>query len=128
MFSYLVSDDVATTIAAQLATLPILLSVFGNYGLFSVMVNALVLWTIPILMFLGGIGALIGIMIPLAGKLFLFACLPFLLFFEAIIRFFGGFGLMLTISSLPAVFIISYYLFLTGIVVLLRRKPEKEKI
>ncbi|MEK9178544.1 MAG: ComEC/Rec2 family competence protein, partial [Patescibacteria group bacterium] len=49
-----ISEDANTTISAQIATLPIILSNFGNFSLFSVFANVLVLWTVPILMIIGG--------------------------------------------------------------------------
>lgn len=57
----MIGEDIKTTISAQLGTLPILLGVFGKVGLWSVIVNALVLWTIPIVMTLGSLAVLTGI-------------------------------------------------------------------
>lgn len=113
----LIGEDLITTFSAQLATLPILLANFGSYSLLSILVNCLVLWTIPILMVLGFAGSLFGLLIPIVGSLFLFACLPFLLFFEKIVTVFSGFGLLLQIQSLPSGFVIGYYLLLLSFVV-----------
>ena len=49
----LLNEDIATTVNAQIATLPILLAVFGQYIVLLILVNALVLWTIAPLMILG---------------------------------------------------------------------------
>ncbi|MGH9856634.1 MAG: ComEC/Rec2 family competence protein, partial [Acidobacteriota bacterium] len=102
-------ESFTTTLAAQLGTLPILLGVFGQFGLLSLLVNALVLWTIPVIMFFGSLGAIFGLVFVPLGKLFLFVSLPFLLFFETVVAFFGGIDWVLHISELPLAFWIGYY-------------------
>ena len=93
---YWLREDFRTTFSAQLATLPILLGTFGSVGVLGLLVNLLVLWTIPILMILGCLAVVIGLFVPFVGKLFLFFALPFLLVFEYIVSFFWiiwlGFG------------------------------------
>jgi ComEC/Rec2-related protein len=81
-----VSEDLFTTIAAQLATFPILFTVFGNYSPWSIVVNAFVLWTIPILMILGGVGAILSFVLEPLARLLIYLCLPLLLYFEKIVK------------------------------------------
>lgn len=119
-------EDVATTVSAQIATLPILVGSFGTYGLLSILVNALVLWTIAPLMILGGIGALVGLVFLPLGNFFVWICEPLLWFFENMVTYFGNFGWQVHVAYLPAVFIVGYY-FLLGSWVLLGRKPIKEQ-
>lgn len=120
-----VLDDLQVTITAQIATVPILLATFGEYGLLSIFVNALVLWTIPILMILGGIGAIIGLLIPFLGKLVIMLTLPFLWYFEFVVRYFGSMGYVLAIDEVPMVFVLAYYACL--LVIVLAQKPASEK-
>ena len=103
-------EDLTTTLAAQVATLPILLTNFGTYGIFSILVNALVLWTIPMLMVLGGVGLLLGFVIEPLGKVFLIISVPLLWYFERVVEFFGGLGLNLQVSTLPIEISLGYYL------------------
>lgn len=105
-----------TAIAAQVATLPVLIANFGVYSLWSIVVNGLVLWTVPILMVLGGIGALVGIIFEPLGSFFLYLCLPLLLFFEFMVRFFAELGGLVTIERLSWSFIIGYYVILTSVI------------
>lgn len=105
----ILSDDVATTVAAQLATLPILLSTFGQYSILSVIVNALVLWTIPPLMILGGLGALVGLLIPFLGRILLYLTIPLLWYFTAIATWFSDRSLLIQIPSVPLIIIVGYY-------------------
>jgi competence protein ComEC len=121
-------DDVGTTIAAQIATMPILFGVFGSYGILSVLVNALVLWTIPPLMSLGSLAVLAGFICEPFGKMMLYLIYPLLWYFEKIILVFGGYGWMLSVSSLSTFFVVGYYLIVGSILLILqRRKREMEK-
>jgi competence protein ComEC len=109
------SADLITTFSAQIATLPILISSFGIYSPWSIVVNALVLWTIPILMILGGFAAIIAFVFEPLAKLLLYLCLPFLLFFEAIVNFFAGLNGSLSLQNVPWQLVVAYYLILIAV-------------
>lgn len=57
-----VGDDLAETTAAQLAVWPILVISFGQMSLFGILINALILWLVPIIMGLGAITAVGGLL------------------------------------------------------------------
>lgn len=113
----IIAEDIATTIAAQIATLPILLVNFGTYSLWSIVVNGLVLWTIPFLMVIGGVGAIIGLIFEPLGQLFLYLSLPFLYYFEKVVVIFAGFGGEVSLDSFPWQLAIGYYGILGSIVI-----------
>lgn len=118
-------EQTTTTVAAQIATLPILLANFGSFSLLSVFANVLVLWTIPAVMVIGGVSSLVSFLsFPLAGVMLLFA-LPYLLFFEAVVRFFGHLPGVFTTSQLPFVIGVGYYLMLVSVILLLQRKMKR---
>lgn len=103
------AETISTTLAAQLGTLPILLGVFGQFGLLSLLVNALILWTVPIVMLLGSVAAIVSaISIPLAQVVLLLS-LPFLVFFEALVSFFGESAWVATIPNMPISVWLGYY-------------------
>jgi competence protein ComEC len=110
-------DDVGTTVAAQMMTLPILLGTFGQYGVLSVLVNALVLWTIPYLMVLGALGAIWGMLWGEIGGLFVWVSLPFLWYFERVVSFFADQGWVWRVDNIPWQVGAGYYFILMGIVV-----------
>jgi len=116
------TESFITTISAQIATLPILMGNFGNYSLFSILVNGLVLWTIPLLMVLGAVAAFFSFVFPPLASFFLYLCLPFLYFFEFIVRLFAGFGETVDIAGFPIAFAFSYYLFLLSFLVFKYKK------
>lgn len=121
-----VLEDGLITVSSQLVTLPIILANFSSYSLWSIVVNFLVLWTVPILMILGGISALLMFFIPPLGQFGLYLCLPFLLYIQFIVEWFGKRGEQITIESLPFSFIISYYLFLTAFIFYFRKKHNEK--
>ena len=120
----LVGEDIATTISAQAATLPILLANFGIYSVWSIVVNALVLWTVPILMIIGGFGGVLGLFSDFAGKIFIFVSFPLLFYFEKIVNLFSGFGGLVTIGNLSWQVVAGYYLFLTSLIYILRANKK----
>ncbi len=115
------TETITTTLAAQIGTLPLLLGVFGQIGLLSLLVNALVLWIIPIVMLLGSIAVILGFVIPPLAQILLILTLPFLFFFEQTVSFFGKSG-VLEIPQIPIVLWLVYYLFLT--IIVLKNKPR----
>lgn len=118
----IVGEGVVTTIAAQAGTLPILVSNFGAYSLWSVIVNGLVLWTIPTLMVIGGVGAILGMVAQPLGSTFLYLSLPFLLYFQKVVSMFASFGGVVNFGVLPWQFSLSYYCFLIALVLWLKKK------
>jgi len=119
---WVIGEGVNTTIAAQIATLPILLANFGTYSLYSILVNGLLLWTVPILMIIGGIGAILGLILMPLGQLLIYLCYPLLLYFETIVNIFGKIGGAITIESLSWQFILGYYCLLSSVLLILRKK------
>lgn len=108
------TESFITTISAQIATLPILISTFGNYSVLSILTNGLVLWTIPPLMVLGAVAAFFSFVFAPLSSFFLYLCLPFLYFFEGVVEFFAKFGQPLSVKNFPMSFVIAYYLFLVS--------------
>ena len=121
---FVIGEDVSTTVAAQVSTLPIILMNFGAYSLWSILVNGLLLWTIPIIMVLGGVGAIIGIIFEPLGQLFIYLSLPFLLLFEKVVVVFAGFGGTVNLIDFPWQFVLAYYLILLGFSIFLNRKKQ----
>lgn len=115
-----VSSDITTSISSQLASLPILALFFSAYSAVSILVNALVLWTIPILMILGGIAALLAVVFPFLAVIFLYLCFPFLLYFEKIVFLFQAIPLI-EFQNIPVAIWLGYYSILIAIALKLRK-------
>lgn len=120
----LIGDDLGTTIAAQLATIPILMAVFGNYGLLSILVNALVLWTVPILMVIGSVGLFLGMIFEPLGQILLFLAIPILFYFEKVISYFGNLGWTISITEVSPYVWIGYYFILGSVIIFVHNKNK----
>ncbi len=114
--------NVATTVAAQIATLPILLANFGTYSIYSILINGLILWSVPMLMAVGGIGAIAGLIFLPLGQLIIYFCYPLLLYFITIVNFFGKIGGVLIVNNFPWQFSIGYYCLLVSGLIIFRKK------
>lgn len=128
--------DLATTVSAQIATLPILLVNFGQYQGLSVLVNTLVLWTTPILMAFGGVVAVAGLLFPLLGQIFAFLALPFLFYFEKMVLFFGQFSFAevrvgdyakIGLDKSSFFMVSGYYFLLTSVLIFCYKKRNRLK-
>lgn len=115
--SFFIQDDLAATVAAQLATVPLLLVYFHSYGLLSIVVNALVLWTVPPLMVIGGASSLVGLILPPLGSFIALLSLPFLFYFETVVRIFAPLTPTLAINFLPWPIIVGYYILLIAFLI-----------
>lgn len=122
-----VGEDLKTTLAAQIATMPILLANFGTYPLQSILVNLLVLWTVPILMVLGGLAVVLGFIFPLLSTIVLSLALPFLVYFHSVTESLAGFGGLVTLEEFPWQFGVAYYLLLVSLILLFRKRSESRK-
>lgn len=118
-------EDLSTTFSAQLATIPIMLSAFSSYSFISLPVNALVLWTVPIVMVLGGVGSLVGLIHPAISAPFLFLCYPLLLYFEKITVFFAEISMPFTFETVPIFFVAGYYCLLLSMIMFLKKKERR---
>jgi competence protein ComEC len=85
----LLREGLSTSLAAQVGVAPILFVVFGQFNLFSPLINALILWTIPIITIVGATGGLIGVIIPPLGKLTLLLIYPLTWWFVSVIELFS---------------------------------------
>lgn len=118
---YQITNDLTTTFSAQLFTLPITLANFGTFSPFSILANTLILWTIPPLMIIGGVGGILGLIIPPLAKIVLLLALPLLLIFEKIIAVSGSLK-QLSINNFPIILSIGYYLLLASILIFLKKR------
>lgn len=82
-------EGLTTSIAAQIGVAPILFVTFGQFNLLSPIINMLVLWTIPYIMILGVVGGVIGIFIPIIGRVILYISYPLTWWFTSVVSFFS---------------------------------------
>ncbi len=113
-------ESVAVTLAAQIATVPITASGFGQISLVGPLANGLLLPLLGPIMGLGGFAALVAVLSPPAGHVLAFVVFPLLMLFVGVVRALSV--LPLAAWSTPSVvagFALGYYALL--IVVALRK-------
>lgn len=116
-------ESFSTTLSAQAATMPVLLTNFGLFSIWGILVNVIVLWTILPIMVVAGVSSLVAFVFEPLGKIILYFSIPFLFFFEATVNFFsllpGTFSF-----NFPWQLTVSYYLLILA-AFLFKRKNEK---
>jgi len=123
-----IGGDLVTTITAQIITLPILVINFGSYSPVSILVNGLVLWTVPILMFFGGLGAIGGMLFAPLGHVLTYLVVPILAYFEAVVNAFGSRITPLSLTQVPLGLVGGYYLCLVSIILWARKKAKFHQV
>lgn len=115
-------DSFTTTVIAQLATLPILLTNFGTVSIVSVVVNTLILWVVQPIMALGIVAAILSI-VPILPTIPIIAALPLLGFFETAVRVFNRPEFLIHVK-LPFLAAVGYYFLLIGGYLILNSKVK----
>jgi competence protein ComEC len=81
--------DLAATVSAQIGVAPLLLLYFGQFNLLSPVINALILWTIPLITIIGALAGVMGLWFPFLGKMILYLAYPLTFWFVGIINLFS---------------------------------------
>lgn len=81
----IIRQDLSTSLAAQIGVAPLLLYYFKTFNILSPFINAVVLWTIPLMTILGMIAGVVGLFIPTLGKIVLFITYPLSSWFVMIV-------------------------------------------
>ena len=112
---FLLREDLLTTISAQILVWPLLAYHFGTISVLSPVVNALVLWTIPIITYIGLVTATIGMVISSLSNLILLPARLFLDYFIWIVERFSALRVgYLTVSPFSGIALILYFVALGG--------------
>ncbi len=85
----IIKEDLASSIAAQIGSIPIILFFFGNFNPLSPIINVLVLWIVAPVMIVGGLSGVLSFIIPGFAKLILLTIYPLTVWFVAVVKFFG---------------------------------------
>jgi len=115
-----ISEDLSTTIAAQIMTLPVILSAFGQYLLTSIFANILVLWTIPLIMTIGGVGIVAGLVFEPLGKIIVVLIIPLLWYMQQVTSFFSTHAILVQVQNVPTLMIFGYYLLILSMFLIAR--------
>ncbi len=81
-------EGLTTSLAAQVFVAPVIYATFGQFNIASPIINALILWTIPYIMIIGGFSGIVGLIIPKLGMIILQLVIPLTWFFQNILLLF----------------------------------------
>jgi competence protein ComEC len=108
-------ESVAVTLAAQLATMPITAAGFSQISLVGPLANGLLLPLLGVIMAVGGLGALIGVILAPAGHVVLLLIYPVLVLFITVVRWLASLPVAaLSLGQPSFVVALAYYVLLTG--------------
>jgi len=82
-------EGLSVSLAAQIGVAPILFVTFGQFNILSPVINALILWTVPLITILGAVGGMAGLVLPLAGRIMMYLLYPFTWYFTKVVEVFG---------------------------------------
>ncbi|MCK5476134.1 MAG: ComEC/Rec2 family competence protein [Candidatus Pacebacteria bacterium] len=117
------------TISAQIATLPIIINSFGNYSIFSVLANILVLPFVPAVMIGGIISIITGSINLLIGQIIAIPILFILSLQLYIINFFAEFDVgYFSFENVSSLFYLIYYGALVLWLNFKIKKPNKKSV
>lgn len=85
----IIKDSLSTSLSAQILAAPVIFLTFGRINPISPLINALVLWTVSPIMILGGIGAIISLLIPSIGQVVILLVYPLTTWFISVVNLFG---------------------------------------
>jgi len=88
-FPSFLRKNFATSLAAQIGVAPILYATFGQFNIFSPLINALVLWTIAPITIIGMIACLAGLVWDGLAKLILYLSFPLTFWFVRVVELFS---------------------------------------
>ena len=84
-----IREDLSTTLAAQILVSPLLYIYFGKVVLIAPLINAMVLWTVPVVTMMGMLAGVVGIMFFPAGQAMLYLIYPLTWWFIFIVNIFS---------------------------------------
>ncbi len=85
----ILKESLSTSLAAQIGVAPVLFLTFGRFSLLSPVINALVLWIVPVVMVIGAAAGTIGLVFEPLGRILLYLTYPMLWWFTRIVQIFS---------------------------------------
>lgn len=118
----LLAQSLVQNAAAILATLPVVICLFGRFSLVTIITNILVVWTVEPLMILGMVAVILGFISYELCKIVLLPAGILLFYFNWVADYFEAIPWAVIRLENPGwPFVIGYYMFLGGMVVYFKR-------
>lgn len=121
----IIKQDLGVTVAAQLMVLPIIAANFHQVSLVAILVNSLILWTVPLIMVSGAVTLITSVIsLPLAQLISLFPAV-LLTYFANIVNLFNLYWSSIFIGQVNWIVWVGYYLVIGGLFLVLRQINAK---
>ncbi len=117
----LLIQDLSVSIAAQVLTAPVIAANFHQFSLVGILVNSLILWTVPIVMMSGVIVLGVGLINLAWGQLLGLVPGVFLTYFVDVVEFFNQQWGNVAVPDINWVFWLGYYILVFSLVAFLYR-------
>ena len=118
-------SDLWNSFWVSLWLLPILVFYFGTTSLVAPITNALILFLVEIITILGILGGIIGLIIPILGKIILWLSFPLLKYILLMVEWLGTLPFASVEIKFNWIWMIGFYLILIWI--LIKKKPSLSK-
>jgi competence protein ComEC len=113
-FSNLLRESISMTLAATIATAPLIALYFQRLSLISLPINLLILPVQPLILFLGGLATISTLIVPVVAQLlYWFALIP-LAWTTSVVRAFAPLSFSEVQTTVPASLIFAFYLLFVG--------------
>lgn len=122
----IIKQDFGVSLAATLMTLPIIAANFHQVSLISLVVNTLVLWTVPIIMVSGALAVVVYLINSFLGSLLGLVPGVFLTYFVYIVELFDQRWASVYIPKISLVVWLGYYLLILGVYLFLKKRKIDE--
>ena len=124
--SNILIEDLKTTLWVSLWISPILAMVFGEFSLVGPLVNAFSLFLVQYVTVVGAVGALLGLIWPIGGRLVLMLSYPLLKYLVMVSEGVAGITGVVMKISFNWYFLVGWYMVLGGL--LLKRRYENKNL
>lgn len=123
----IIKQDLGVTVAAQLMVLPIVALNFHQISLVGIVVNSLILWTVPLIM-IGGVASLVASLIsfPLGQLASIFPGI-LLTFFANIINLFSYSWSSFFVAQVSGLVWLGYYVLILGLFLTLKKVNDEDE-
>ena len=117
-------DELAVTLSAQLATLPLIVFHFGSLSWISPLVNVLVAPVVPVLMVWGGLVAVVGLVWRGLAQIVAWGAWVFLTYFVWVVEAFGRWFGAVEVGRVSPFWVMGYYLILSWLIWQIKKKTD----
>lgn len=123
----IIKQDLGVTVAAQLMVLPIIASNFHQVSLVGIVVNSLILWTVPLIMISGAASLAVSLIsFPLGQLASIFPGI-LLTFFANIINLFSYSWSSFFVAQVSGLVWLGYYVLILGLFLILKKVNDKDE-